>query len=73
MQNKIDLTNVKQLLLQCYDATDVYLDNIKIVRYKHEYGRLEDNLTVYDSVGPINIYRDLLRGSWGVDIKKCLT
>ena len=31
VKNKIDLTNVKQLLLQCYDATDVFLDNIKII------------------------------------------
>tara|TARA_B100001250_G_scaffold13447_1_gene11773 strand:+ start:1014 stop:2261 length:1248 start_codon:yes stop_codon:yes gene_type:complete len=72
LKNKIDLTNVKQLLLQCYDATDVYLDNIKIVRYEHRYKRLEDNLTVYDSIGPINIFQDDLVGSWGVDIKDCL-
>ena len=28
LKDKINLTNIKQLLLQCYDATDVYLDNI---------------------------------------------
>ena len=72
LKNKIDLTNVKQLLLQCYDATDVYLDNIKIIRYEHDYKRLEDNLTVYDSIGPIKIFEDNLVGSWGVDIKDCL-
>ncbi len=72
LKNKIDLTNVKQLLLQCYDATDVYLDNIKIIRYEHDYKRLEDNLTVYDSIGPIKIFEDDLVGSWGVDIKDCL-
>ena len=71
IKNKIDLTNVKQLLLQCYDATDVYLDNIKIVPYEHNYERLEDNLTVYDSIGPINIFQDELIGAWG-DIKDCL-
>ena len=71
LKNKIDLTNVKQLLLQCYDATDVFIDNMKIVKYSHNYERLEENLTVYDSIGPINIYGDTLRGSWGVDIKKC--
>ena len=71
VKNKIDLTNVKQLLLQCYDATDVFIDNMKIVKYNHNYERLEDNLTVYDSISPINIYSNSLRGSWGVDIKKC--
>ena len=71
LKNKIDLTNVKQLLLQCYDATDVYLDNMKIVRYDHAYERLENNLTVYDSIGPVSIYENGLSGSWGVDIKKC--
>ena len=72
IKNKIDLTNVKQLLLQCYDATDVYLDNIKIVPYEHNYERLEDNLTVYDSIGPINIFQDELIGAWGIDLKDCL-
>ena len=48
---KDNLTNAKQLLLQCYDATDVYLDNIRRT-YQHNYERLEDNLTVYDSIGP---------------------
>ena len=72
IKNKIDLTNVKQLLLQCYDATDVYLDNIKIVPYEHNYERLEDNLTVYDSIGPINIFQDELIGAWGIDLKECL-
>ena len=71
VKNKIDLTNVKQLLLQCYDATDVFIDNMKIVKYDHNYARLDDNLTVYDSIGPVNIYSDELSGSWGVDIKQC--
>jgi len=72
LKNKIDLTNVKQLLLQCFDATDVYLDNINIIRYEHDYGRLENNLTVYDSIGPIKIFEDSLIGSWGIDINGCL-
>jgi hypothetical protein len=71
IKNKIDLTNVKQLLLQCYDATDVYIDEIKIVKYHHKYGRLKDNLTVYDSIGPISIYEDVLIGAWGVDVNGC--
>ena len=25
---KIDLTNIKQLLLQCYDKVDIYIDDI---------------------------------------------
>ena len=50
----------------------MYLDNIKIVRYEHDYERLEDNLTVYDSISPITIFQDDLNGSWGVDINDCL-
>jgi len=71
VKNKIDLTNVKQLLLQCYDATDVFIDNMKIVKYDHNYARLDDTLTVYDSIGPVNIYSNDLSGAWGVDIKQC--
>ena len=71
LKDKINLTNIKQLLLQCYDATDVYLDNIKIVKYSHPYGRLEDNLTVYDSVSPISIFTNSLKGAWGIEGKAC--
>ena len=58
LKNKINLTNVKQLLMQCYDATDVYIDEIKIVKHENKYKRLEDNLTVFDSIGPITIFED---------------
>ena len=71
LKNKVDLTNVKQLLLQCYDATDVYLDNIQIVKYSHPYKRLEQNLTVYDSVSPINIFSNSLDGAWGIEGESC--
>ena len=71
LKDRINLTNIKQLLLQCYDATDVYLDNIKIVKYSHPYGRLEENLTVYDSVSPISIFANSLKGAWGVESKSC--
>jgi len=71
LKDKINLTNIKQLLLQCYDATDVYLDNIKIVKYSHPYGRLEENLTVYDSVSPISIFANSLKGAWGIESKSC--
>ena len=71
LKDRINLTNIKQLLLQCYDATDVYLDNIKIVKYSHPYKRLEDNLTVYDSVSPISIFTNSLKGAWGIEGKAC--
>ena len=71
LKNKIDLTNVKQLLLQCYDATDVYLDNIQIIKYNHPYKRLEENLTVYDSISPVNIFSNSLRGAWGIESGSC--
>ena len=71
LKNKINLTNVKQLLMQCYDATDVYIDEIKIVKYENKYKRLEDNLTVFDSIGPITIFEDSLFSSWGINHPKC--
>ena len=71
LKNKVDLTNVKQLLLQCYDATDVYLDNIQIIKYNHPYKRLEENLTVYDSISPVNIFSNSLRGAWGIEPGSC--
>ena len=71
LKNKVDLTNVKQLLLQCYDATDVYLDNIQIIKYNHPYKRLEENLTVYDSISPVNIFSNSLRGAWGIESGSC--
>ena len=71
INNKIDLTNVKQLLLQCYDATDVYLDNIQIIKYNHPYKRLEENLTVYDSISPVTIFSNSLVGTWGIEPEYC--
>ena len=71
IKNKIDLTNVKQLLLQCYDATDVYLDNIQIIKYNHPYKRLEENLTVYDSISPIPVFSNSLDGTWGIESEHC--
>ena len=71
LKNKINLTNVKQLLMQCYDATDVYIDEIKIVKYKNKYTRLKDDLTVFDSIGPITIFKDSLFSSWGINHPKC--
>ena len=71
LKNKINLTNVKQLLMQCYDATDVYIDEIKIVKHENKYKRLEDNLTVFDSIGPITIFEDSLISSWGINHPKC--
>ena len=71
IKNKIDLTNVKQLLLQCYDATDVYLDNIQIIKYTHPYKRLEENLTVYDSISPVTIFSNSLVGTWGIEPAHC--
>jgi len=71
LKNKINLTNVKQLLMQCYDATDVYIDEMKIVKYENKYKRLEDNLTVFDSIGPIVIFEDSLFSSWGINHPKC--
>jgi hypothetical protein len=69
--NKINLTNIKQLMLQCYDATDVFIDNMKIVKHSHQYKRLEESLTVYDSISPITIFKDSLLASWGVGTKGC--
>jgi len=69
--NKLDLTNIKQLLLQCYDVTDVYLDEIKIVPHEHKYKKLTNDLTVHDTIFPVVIFEEELQSAYGVDNKYC--
>ena len=54
--HNIDLTNIKQLLLQCYDQVDIYIDDIKIISYNHNYKKITNSLTVRKSTYPINIF-----------------
>ena len=70
-KNKIDLTNIKQLLLQCYDKVDIYIDDITIVPHQSNFKKLEDNNVVYDSILPINIFVDDIESSFGLDSKYC--
>jgi len=70
--NKIDLTNIKQLLLQCYDKVDIYIDDIKIVEHKHNYKKISStSLTVKDTALPIDIFSEKLNFAFGVNNNYC--
>ena len=70
-KDNIDLTNIKQLLLQCYDKIDIYIDDIKIVEYKHDFKKFSSNLTVYDTIMPVNIFIDDQKSVWGLNNIYC--
>ena len=70
--NNIDLTNIKQLLLQCYDKVDIYIDDIKIVEHKHNYKKISStSLTVKDTALPIDIFSEKLNSAFGVNNNYC--
>jgi len=69
--NNIDMTNVKQLLLQCYAKVDVYIDDIKIIPYHHKYTKIAHQLTVLDTIFPLEIFSENLISSWGINDKYC--
>ena len=70
--NNIDLTNIKQLLLQCYDKVDIYIDDIKIVKHKHNYKKISStSLSVKDTALPIDIFSEKLNSSFGVNNNYC--
>ncbi len=69
--HNIDLTNIKQLLLQCYDKVDIYIDDIKIIPYNHNYKNVSSLLTKKDTALPINIFSESLNSSWGINNKYC--
>lgn len=69
--NNIDLTNVKQLLLQCYNKVDIYIDDIKIVPHKHNFKKETPKLSVTDTILPIDIFSDELHSAWGINNKFC--
>ena len=65
--NNIDLTNIKQLLLQCYDKVDIYIDDIKIIQHNHNYKKISSSLTIKDTTLPIDIFSEKLNSSYGVN------
>ena len=70
--NKIDLTNIKQLLLQCYDKVDIYIDDIKIVEHKHNYKKISSSsLSIKDTTLPIDVFSEKLSSAFGVNINYC--
>jgi len=69
--NKIDLTNIKQLLLQCYDKVDIYIDDIKIVPHQHNYKKLSPSLAIKESILPVEIFTEKLNASWGINANYC--
>jgi len=69
--NNIDLTNIKQLLLQCYDKVDIYIDNMKIIPHEHNYKKISSSLSVKETALPINIFSEELNSAWGISNDYC--
>ena len=70
--NNIDLTNIKQLLLQCYDKVDIYIDDIKIIEHKHSYKKISSSsLSVKDTNLPIDIFSEKLSSAFGINNNYC--
>lgn len=69
--NNIDLTNIKQLLLQCYDKVDIYIDDMKIIPHEHNYKKVSTSLTVTATTYPINIFSEELSSAWGISNDYC--
>ena len=69
--DNIDLTNIKQILLQCYDKVDIYIDYMKIIHHKHNYKNFSTSLTVKETDLPINIFLNELRSTWGINNEYC--
>mgnify|MGYP006143274699 CR=1 FL=1 len=69
--NNIDLTNIKQLLLQCYDKVDIYIDDIKIIQHNHNYKKIPSSLTIKDTTLPIDIFSEELNSAFGVSNNYC--
>ena len=69
--NNIDLTNIKQLLLQCYDKVDIYIDDMKIIPHEHNYKKVSTSLTVKETDLPINIFSEELSSAWGISNDYC--
>ena len=69
--NNIDLTNIKQLLLQCYDKVDIYIDDMKIIPHEHNYKKISSSLSVKETALPINIFSEELNSAWGISNDYC--
>jgi len=69
--NNIDLTNIKQLLLQCYDKVDIYIDDMKIIPHEHNYKKVSTSLTVKEADLPINVFSEELSSAWGISNDYC--
>mgnify|MGYP003689988197 CR=1 FL=1 len=67
----IDLSKIKQLMFQLEGAGDVYLDEITIVPFKNEFGRIEGSLTVEHENLPVNLYADHISSGWGINPQYC--
>lgn len=69
--NNIDLTNIKQLMIQCYAKVDIYIDDMKIIPHEHNYKKMSSSLTVKETEFPINIFSEELNSSWGINNDYC--
>jgi hypothetical protein len=67
----IEMSNIKQLLMQFEGAANVYIDEMTIVPFKSEMGRESGSLTVVYDACPRTLFSDLLPHAWGINPQYC--
>ena len=69
--DEIDLTNIKQILLQAFNKVDVYIDEIRLVPFDFKYKKVPAQLTIQDTIFPINILDVNKEVIFGIDERYC--
>jgi hypothetical protein len=67
----IEMSNIKQLLMQFEGAANVYIDEMTIVPFKSELGREEGSLTLVYDACPRSLFADALPHAWGINPQYC--
>lgn len=67
----IEISNIKQLLMQLEGTGNVYIDEMTIVPFKSELGREEGSLTVVYDACPHSLFSDALPHAWGINPQYC--
>jgi hypothetical protein len=71
INDEIDLTNIKQIMLQAFNKVDVYIDEIRLVPFDFKYKKVPAQLTIKDTIFPINILDVNKEAIFGIDERYC--
>jgi len=71
INDEIDLTNIKQIMLQAFNKVDVYIDEIRLVPFDFKYKKVPAQLTIQDTIFPINILDVNKEAIFGIDERYC--